>query len=289
MTGARRRLLALLAALVALAAAAPADAGAAPRRVVALTPFTANTLADLRIRPVAVGRVLGGNERFSRRLRGVRRLPLAHPSGPNLEQLARLRPDLVLSTQTWRKGHQAMRRLGIRVAESDPQSVPEILGETRRIGRLVGKRREAERLARRLYETTRRELRDIRSRPRVLMILGVGRTPFAFLPNSWGGDLVRRAGGQLLTEGLEASGGFARISNEYVVAVNPEVIIAVPHGNPEDIPGIVDYMRNNPAWENTDAVRSGRLYVSTDNSLLQAGTDVARTIRRVRAWYLQNR
>lgn len=277
------------AALAALALALPAQAASKPKRVVALTPFTANTLANLGVRPVAIGQVLGGNDRFSRKLRGVRRLALSHPNGPNLEQLAALRPDLVLSAPQWRKGAQGMRRLKIRVIESDPRSVAGIIGQSRRIGKLVGRPEAGERLARRLYRTVKRELRGIKRRPRVLMILGVGRTPFAFLPNSWGGDVVRRAGGRLITGGLKASGGFARISNEFVVAADPDVIIAVPHGNTKDIPAARRWLLTNPAWQNTKAVRNRRIYVSTNNSLLQAGTDVAKVIRYVRSRYLKNR
>jgi hypothetical protein len=35
-------------------------------------------------------------------------------------------------------------------------------------------------------------------------------------------------------------------------------------------------------------VRDGRIHISVDNSLLQPGTDVARTIRKVRRAYLEN-
>ena len=120
------------------------------------------------------------------------------------------------------------------------------------------------------------------------MILGVGRTPFVFLPNSWGGDIVTRAGGELLTGGLSAGSGFARISDEVVVAENPEVVIAVPHASADDIPSLTEYLRSNPAWGSTDAAREGRIYISTDNSLLQAGNDFTRTIRRVRDLYLHS-
>ena len=85
----------------------------------------------------------------------------------------------------------------------------------------------------------------------MLLILGVGRTPFAFLPNSWGGDMVRNAGGTLLTGGRNDRGGFARISDEVVVAEDPDVIIAVPHAAAKDIPSIARYLRSNPAWSTT--------------------------------------
>ena len=109
------------------------------------------------------------------------------------------------------------------------------------------------------------------------------------LANSWGGDVVRRAGGQLLTEGLRAGGGFARISNETVVERNPDIIIAVPHGNAEATsPGSPRTCRRTPRGRRRRRPASNRIFVSTGNSLLQPWTDVGRTIRDVRSKYLRN-
>jgi iron complex transport system substrate-binding protein len=281
--------LALLLTILATAVAAAPAAGAAPRRVAALTPFTANTLAELGVRPVGVGQVLGGADRISPKLNGVPRLPLSHPNGPNLEQLAKLNPQLVLSTPTWRRGAAGMRRLGMRVVESDARSVAAVPDETRRIGALLGRTRHAGRIAAAQASAIASARRGVKRHPSVLVVLGVGRTPYAFLENSWGGDVVRQAGGRLLTQGLRASGGFARISNETVVARNPDIIIAVPHGNPKDIPRLAGFLRNNPAWRTTKAARRHRIYVSTGNSLLQPWTDVGRVIRDVQAKFLKNK
>jgi iron complex transport system substrate-binding protein len=276
-----------LLATVALAILAPA-AEAAPKRVVALTPFAANTLAHLNVKPVAIGQTLGGTARFDRFLRGVRTLPLAHPHGPNMEQLATLRPRLVFSSPAWRKGAQTMRRLGMRVEEADPVRIRDLGSATRRIGRLVGRRKRARWAAERIQGDIRRATAGIERRPRVLMILGVGRTPYAFLPNSWGGDLVTRAGGRLVTAGATSSSGFARISDEKVIEADPDVILAVPHANPDDIDDIERSMKANELWKLTRAGQTGSIFVSTDNSLLQAGTDVARVIQTVRERYLKN-
>jgi iron complex transport system substrate-binding protein len=285
----RRRLALAVLAIAALALpAVAAPAQAAPKRVVALTPFTANTLAQLGVKPVAIGQVLGGRDRIDRRLKGARVLPLTHPYGPNLERLAQLNPGLVLSGPIWHQGHEAMRRLGMKVAVSEPRSVDRVATETIRIGRLVGKEAVARRLAARIRSGIRSATRNIRKRPTVLVILAVGRTPHAMLENSWGGDVVRRAGGRLLTQGLRASGGFARISNELVVERNPDIIIAVPHGNAPDIDALARYLKTNPAWQNTKAARNNRIYVSTGNSLLQPWTDVGRVIRDIRTQYLRN-
>ncbi len=265
----------------------PAAAQAAPR-IVALTPFGANTLAKLGVKPVGVGQTLGGRERLSPKLKGVTVLPLSHPNGPNLEQLASLEPDVVLSSPTWAKGNESMGDLGIEVLIREPRRLRESYAQTLSIGRLVGRAKAAKALVRNLKRRVAQARREVESRPRVMLILGVGRTPFVFLPNSWGGDLVTKAGGELLTGGVESDSGFERISDEVVIAENPDVIIAVPHAEEDDIPSLAEYLRTNPAWAGTNAVENDRIYISVDNSLLQAGTDVARTIRKLRRSYLDN-
>jgi iron complex transport system substrate-binding protein len=277
-----------LLALLCLATLVPATAAQAAPRIVALTPFAANTLAKLGVKPVGVGQTLGGRERLSPKLEAVPVLPLSHPNGPNLEQLASLEPDVVLSSPTWAKGNESMGDLGIRVMVREPRRLRESYEQTVAIGRLVGRAKAAEALVAKTKASVARARRGIGSRPRVMLILGVGRTPFVFLPNSWGGDLVTKAGGELLTGGIEAGSGFERISDEVVVAEDPDVIVAVPHAEEDDIPSLAEYLRTNPAWAGTSAVENDRIYISVDNSLLQAGTDVARTIRKVRRLYLDN-
>ena len=278
-----------LAALAALALAVPAVAPAAPpKRIAALTPFTANTLAALGVRPVAIGQTLGGNDRLDPRLKGVPTLALSHPNGPNVEQLAVRNPQLVLSAPIWKKGEAAMKRLGMKVAYSDPRSAHELVSDTKTIGALVGRSAAADRLAARQTAQIHAASQGIRKHPTVLLIMGVGRTSYAMLTNSWGGDIVKRAGGRLLTGGLTAGGGYARISDEAVVQRNPDVIIAVPHGAPADMPKLAKYLSNKAGWRTTKAARDHKVFVATGNSLLQAYTDPGRIITDVRQKFLGN-
>src|SRR3981189_2542396 len=129
-----RRSLSAAALVVLLLLAFVGPAQAAPKRIAALTPFPANPLAELGVRPVAIGQTLGGHERLDPRLKGVPTLALSHPNGPNAEQLALRNPQLVLSAPIWRKGEAAMKRLGMTVAYSDPRSVADVMAQTRRIG-----------------------------------------------------------------------------------------------------------------------------------------------------------
>jgi iron complex transport system substrate-binding protein len=274
--------------LLAAALAAPATADA-PKRIVALTPFSANTLAALGVKPIAIGQTLGGDENFAPSLRRVRTLPLAHPGGPNMEQLASLRPGLVLSSPTWARGNRTMRNLDMRVEVPEPLTVLDMYERIEDIAAMVDRERGGRRLVARIKREISRATRDLKSRPRVLLVLGVGRTPYVFLPNSWGGYILQLAGARLVTADAESRSGFARISDEAIVAEDPDVIIGVPHARADDLEGIRDYMRSNETWKLTQAGQDNRIYVWGDDALLQANLDVASTISRVRERFLKNR
>lgn len=284
-------------ALVALAgpAAPVADAAKAPKRVVTLTPFTSNVTARLGVRPIAIG---AGNSKIplASGLRRVRRLKLSHPTGPNLETLIRLKPDLVLSSANWRTGTPLMRRQRISVVDNlEPFRVQHVSPAVRRIAARLGRSSSsANKLIRRIDARIRASRKGIKSRPSVLLVLGVGRNTVAFLPNSWGGDLVTQAGGRLLTQGMKPTfsagtpGSFSPISDEEVLRRNPDVIIVVPHGNQSSIPSIVKFFRNKPGWKPTKAARNKRIHVADPDRLLQASEDPGATIAWVRRSFLRN-
>jgi iron complex transport system substrate-binding protein len=280
---------ALAAALALTVLAAAPAAQAAPKRIVALTPFAANTLAGLGVTPVGIGDTLGGDKRFASNLKNAKRLTLSHPNGPNMEELALLNPQLVFTSPTWAKGTKTMRDLDIKVFNADPVNIADAYATTKLIGAKVGKADSGKLLARRLKSQVEKAAKGIRKRPRTLVVLGVGRTPFVLLPNSWGGSIVKKAGARLVTGGAKPDkSGFVRISDEKILTANPDVIIAIPHGNADDMDDIAKFLRTNPAWKDLKAVRGNRLFVSGDNALLQASTDIAAVIRKVRGKYLDN-
>lgn len=89
----------LMVLLAVVAVAAPAAAQAAPKRIVALTPFGANTLVKLGVEPVGVGQTLGGQDRLSPKLKGVEIVAVPHANEddiPSLTEYLRTNPDLGL-------------------------------------------------------------------------------------------------------------------------------------------------------------------------------------------------
>jgi len=293
------RVNAIRVALVALLATAtlslPAVTASAanPNRTVALTPLAANSMALMGAYPAAIGQTLGGERRFVSGLRSTKVLTLSHPLGPTPDELALLAPRMVYTSPQWSKGRPFMEQLtggSSRVVNADPKTVQGVYGTIRQIARNFNRRARGERLVKRIKGQVRKSRRGLqrKRKVRVMVILGVNRTPSVFLGNSWGGQMVKLAGGRLLTGGARSSGGFARIGDDVVVNAKPDVIIGVPHSRSENIPDSIDYLKTNPAWRSTPAFRNKRVYISKNNSLLQAGTDIGKTIKTIRKKYLKN-
>lgn len=289
-------LLAIVAGIgLAGAVAAPQADARTYKRVVTLTPFGSNVVARLGVRPVAVGNDVASGIRLHSGLARVPRLTLSHPDGPNLEQLLRLKPDLLLSSPNWRVGNAKLRRRKLAVSDAwEPTKVNNVSPSVRRIAKLVGRTSRANAITRQIDGGIRAARVGIRSNPRVLLVLGVGRQTIAFLPNSWGADMVRYAGGRLVTGGLRASfdaglpGSFAPLSDEEVLRRNPDVIIVVPHGNRSSLPNTVKFFRNKPGWKGTRAARNNRIHIADADNLLQASDNPGGVIRYVRRSFLRN-
>jgi iron complex transport system substrate-binding protein len=283
------------AAVIALCVLVGGAGAAAAKRIVALTPFSANTLVNVGVRPVAIGTMAVGHKGISPKLKGVKQLPLSHPNGPNMEQIAEINPDVVLTAPAWAKGTQTMRDLAITVKQADPATAGQVTAKIRALGNAYGSKTKTAKLVKKTQaeidfatKGTKKQPHPIKQHPSVLMVLGVGRTPYVFLGNSWGGSIARAAGAKLLGGELKDSGGFVKVSDEYVVQQNPDIILAVPHGNAKDIPSISDYLKNNPAWATTNAIKNGNVFVTIDDALLQPNIDVGDTIKRVRVAFLKN-
>ncbi len=81
-------------------------------------------------------------------------------------------------------------------------------------------------------------------------------------------DMVTKAGAVNVSSeaGLE---GTAKISKEQIVEMNPEVIILVEWASDtdEEFQAFVEMLKNDESLQTVDAVKNGRIYVSTDNSI----------------------
>ncbi len=200
-----------------------------PTRIVSLAPALTETLFELD----AGNRVVGVSD-FCDHPAEVASLPrLGSGFTPNYENIARQRPDLILTD----RGSGAS-KLGLeQIAPTRALawlSVDEAIQSITALGAWVDRRAAANRLAARLR--TRLAVPAATDAPRVLLVHGVAAGTLADVwliqRNSMHGAVLRAAGGRNAVE--RDVPGAARLSLEEVIRLDPELIIVLVGAEPMD-------------------------------------------------------
>jgi len=233
-----------------------------PRRVVCLS------VADVRFIYAIGGRVIG---RPSTRLElppAALDVPEVGPANnPDLEAIVALAPDLVVAAANPQQ---------LRLLETlEEVGIPAVVitattcEDTRRVLDIFGRiwdRKQAADLAwesidSRIAAALRRAPSE---RPRVLALWGGTESVLAALPSSYIGDLLNLFECDNIAAGAEptaAGGRYASISLEEIVSADPDAILVITHGHPEQAAERLDReFRTHPAWAELRAVKEGRVH-----------------------------
>lgn len=251
---------------------APADAQAAPRRLVSLSPNTTEALFAL-----GVGDKLVGRSRFCDYPPEVVKIPsVGGYIDASLEAILGLAPDLVVGARG-PAGPVLVQKLGaLGVATFFPptESMAEIDDMLLGLGARVG----AAPAARELVEKLRARRDAIRAalegEPRVRVLLLFGLSPIAAAgPGSFPDEMIALTrGANVVTSG----GPYPMLSAERVLALAPDVVIdaAEMMGGPPSDAAIVRGNANllaQPALRELAAVREGRVVALYDEAVLRPG------------------
>ena len=197
---------------------------AAPaRRIVSLAP----NVTELLFSAGAGARIVGA-VRYSDWPPAARAIPRIGDSfALDGERIVALKPDLAI---VWQHGNsegqlEQLRRLGIPVFASEPQSLAEIAATIRRFAQLAGTERDGERAAR-AFEATIDDLRArYAARPPVRVFYQVAARPLLTINRRHLiDDVIRLCGGVNVFAGLSPL--VPAISAEAVIAADPEAIVA---------------------------------------------------------------
>jgi iron complex transport system substrate-binding protein len=274
-----KRVLAFLSVLLALALAFPLtvtdDLGrtvtlkAPPKRIVTMLPSVTETVCALG----ACDRIVATDD-YSDWPESVKRLPKAGGLyNPNPELIVSLKPDLVLVSK-YGKLYETLERAGLTVYAVRTETYEDIFKTVRALGRLLGLPSEAERLVAQIQkEVYGEEARAAKAKGRPRVYYEIDPTPYTVGPESFIGVLIAKARGVNIVP--KELGLFPKISPEFALEKNPEVIVAT-------YPGALETIRKRPGWDRIAAVRQGRICVYTgeeDNLLSRPGPRVAQGLR----------
>lgn len=168
----------------------------------------------------------------------------------NVEKVLSLRPDIVFA---YKGDASLLREKGIPVFVIDTCNLEEVISLIKDIGKVVGKEKEAYRIAKRMrdrIDEIKKKLKDVKSYPLVYFESGLpGHTRG---PGSLTHDLITLAGGINLAKDEPAA--FPILSQEYIIARNPDIIIVEEYG------AKIDEIRRRDGWQSIKAVRNNRIY-----------------------------
>ena len=263
-----------------LAAGAFLDAGAAaadsPRRIVSMSPNMTEILYG-----IGAFNLLVGISDYCTYPPEVRNLPsVGGWINPSLEKLATLRPDLVIVDHGQAPFvADKFRQLGLRVLETTDLNIADMYGAMEALGRATG--HEAE--ARNLEAATRQSLAQVERKtsasPRVRVVVIVDRTVgtlrnlVAATPGSFFAELVRIAGGELVTPA--AKEGYVNLSKEDLLVENPGAILDFTHGQKSQLSG--DPLQAWREMPELQAVSARRVYEVDEDYVPHASQRVVQT------------
>jgi iron complex transport system substrate-binding protein len=185
------------------------------------------------------------------------------PVNPSLEQVAALKPDLVLASKSInrRETVEALDRIGLPVYVTDPHSVEEMITSIEHIGGTIGAEKSAAQLAKDLRERLSDLDRSVgAAAPRSVFfivwtdpLISIGRDTFI-------ADALRRAGGRSV---VETGAEWPHISLEEIVHLQPEILVfASAHG--AETHREIDELRDRPGWKDLRAMQRDNVVVISD-------------------------
>ncbi len=214
-----------------------------PRRIISLAPSVTEILFALGLDREIVG-LSDADDYPPDRVRGK---PRVGGVVINLERAVALRPDLVVGMASLQADQIArLRAVRLRVLAVDAESVAETVEQVRLLGRVTGRVKEGETLARSIEQ----QAQGARPTSVVRVYIEVWHEPvLAAADGTLVDDLTRRAGGQNIFQDRR---GYVQVSMESVLVRNPQVVFLLYPGRAALIA--------RPGWRAIEAGRAGRVH-----------------------------
>lgn len=216
-----------------------------PKRIVSLLPSLTEAVCVLGACDKLVA-----TDRWSNWPASVQGLPKAGGiDDANVEMVVAQRPDLVLLSSSSRLATR-LRGLGLKVAELDAQNLAQLHQLLLNVATLLGKPALGEQHWQALQAETRQAALLVPQAAKAARVyFEVSNTLYAAGESSYIGELLSRLGASNVVPA--ALGPFPRLSPEFIVRADPDVIIL----SAEDAPGLA----RRPGWGRLKAVQQGRV------------------------------
>ena len=242
-----------------------------PQRIVSIVPAVTEMLFAIGAGPKVVA--VSSFDTWPPEVKGLTKVGAL--LDPDIEQVIRLRPDLVVVYGTQPETRTKLERAGIATFPYVMGGLDNLTSTIRQLGAVVGRPREAEAQAAAIQARLDAIRQRVAGRPRPRTLLVFGREPGALRAiDASGGigflsDIVALAGGDNVFAAEKRES--VRVGTESILAAAPEVIIDLHYGRsltPEQID------KERAAWKTlpaVPAVREGRVALLVGDEFVVPG------------------
>lgn len=203
-----------------------------PQRIVSLAPHTTELVYSLK----ADDRLLAVSD-YSDYPEAAKALPrIASYQGVNFEALVKLQPDLVLVWQGGNKPQdiQRIRALGYKLFISSPKQPADIADEVEALGKLLGQRTLARKLAQQHRQALHAITERYRQKPALSVLYYMHPKPLMSIgPGAWANHLLRLCNSESIF--ADAINDYPEVTMEEVIKRQPQAIVAAQHQQLEQI------------------------------------------------------
>ncbi|MCC5835865.1 MAG: ABC transporter substrate-binding protein [Opitutales bacterium] len=246
----------------------------APQRIVSLSPSVTETLFLL-----GGGDLLVGRSRYCINPEAALKVEsVGGVTDPNLEKMGMLNPDLVFGITMGLRSEVAerMKQIGLKPMYFQQRSLDDIRDDVRLLSRIIDRTEIGEAWAVEADERREKVMAEMRTfwnerQPSALIFYYNPGGIFSAGSDSWPGSMLEALGLRNLANNLDSS--WPRLSSEWILASNPEVIIYAPTsaGDVEAARAHMEQIRADPLWRNVDAIRNGRVIIANRSALVNSG------------------
>lgn len=185
----------------------------------------------------------------------------------DIEKITSLEPDVVLGNHPMNANDvQSIESIGSKMILTSANSVDDIKKQVTLLGELLDQDEKSDDIIHTIDEKIDQIQTNLPDeKPRVLLVYGAPGTNMAALPNSLSGDILELAGGENIASdypSLDAYPQYAQLNTERIIESNPQFILLMSHGNPEEVKeSFIDEMSNTAGWNELDAVQQDNFII----------------------------
>lgn len=188
---------------------------------------------------------------------------VGQPMEPSVEAVKKVNPTHVLSVSTIKDEMKPFyKQLNMKGYFYDYDSLNGMEKSITELGKQFNREKKAKELNDHLNTVKANiesKVAKEKKHPKVLILMGIPGSYLVATDQSYIGDLVKIAGGENVIQ--DHSKQYISSNTEHLVNVNPDIILRLPHGMPDEVKKMFQKeFKQNDIWKHFKAVKNNQVY-----------------------------